>query len=163
MQFPLQPDPRSLSGRNAHLEAPQPHVVIAEDDDDFRVLLTSALRQDGYRVTAVTAGVPLLQALWDADSQELPSLVISDERMPGIRGLQAFRHVRDRGMTLPLVLITAFGDDALIARATDIGVVVIRKPFAIEDLRIVARFLTASNHGTLGTPPRRVERAIVSS
>ena len=124
---------------------PSVHVLIAEDDDDFRDLLTSVLRQDGYRVTAVDAGVPLLDALLGAcrRGENAPSLVISDERMPGIRGLQALHRARNHGMTLPMVLITAFGDEALIDRAAKIGVVVIRKPFEIDDLRIVARFLTA--------------------
>ena len=124
---------------------PSVHVLIAEDDDDFRDLLTSVLRQDGYRVTAVGAGVPLLDALLSAcrRGEDAPSLVISDERMPGIRGLQALHRARNHGMTLPMVLITAFGDEALIDRAAKIGVVVIRKPFEIDDLRIVARFLTA--------------------
>lgn len=115
---------------------PSVHVLIAEDDDDFRDLLTSVLRQDGYRVTAVDAGVPLLDALLGAcrRGENAPSLVISDERMPGIRGLQALHRARNHGMTLPMVLID---------RAAKIGVVVIRKPFEIDDLRIVARFLTA--------------------
>lgn len=132
-------------------ETRTPHILLAEDDDDFRALLSFVLRNDGYRVTDVAGGMALLDALLRSfdKGNEPVSLVISDERMPGIRGLEVLMHAREYGLTAPLVLITAFGDDELIASAAEAGVVVIRKPFEIADLRIVARFLTTPN----GRPP----------
>lgn len=120
-------------------------ILIAEDDASFRTLLGSALRRDGYRVIEVGAGMPMLHRLqramdWDV---EAPALVIADERMPGMRGLEAFERARARGWSGPLVLITAFGDEATLFEAWRVGATLIRKPFDVEDLRMVVRFLTA--------------------
>lgn len=122
-----------------------PTILIAEDDAGFRTLLGSALRRDGYRVLEVDAGIPMLRRLQRAIDRDLevPALVIADERMPGMRGLEAFRRARAKGWSGPLVLITAFADDEMVLEAWRLGVTLIRKPFDVEDLSMAARFLTA--------------------
>lgn len=143
----------------AQADSEQAHsILVAEDDHDFRALLVCALRREGYHVTPVEAGAPLVDALHRAldSGADVPSLVVSDDRMPGMRGLHAFRHARHQGWTAPLVLITAFGDDELVAEAAEASVVVMDKPFEMGDLRMVARFLTTPSSRT---PDMRVCRA----
>jgi DNA-binding response OmpR family regulator len=120
----------------------RPRVLLAEDDEDFRRLLTTTLEEDGYSVAAVTTGAALLAALQAVfRGSEPPALVISDERMPGARGLAGLQQARDWGWTLPLVLITAFGDDELVGLAEKLGVRVMQKPFPIDELRALVREL----------------------
>jgi DNA-binding response OmpR family regulator len=123
-------------------QAYRPRVLLAEDDEDFRRLLTTTLEEDGYSVTGVTTGAALLAALQAVfRGDEPPALVVSDERMPGARGLAALQQARDWGWTLPLVLITAFGDDELVGQAEKLGVRVMHKPFPIAELRALVREL----------------------
>lgn len=128
---------RSGFARDTHLgQAYRPRVLLAEDDEDFRRLLTTTLEEDGYSVAAVGSGVALLSALQAVfQGAEPPALVISDERMPGVRGMAALQQARDWGWSMPLVLITAFGDDDLVAQARKAGIVVMRKPFPLDELR----------------------------
>jgi len=142
--------PNDREGRRGEY---RPRVLLAEDDDDFRRLLQRWLEADGYRVTVVASGSALLEELREVfqpdhgdyapirrrrPSEEPPALIISDDRMPGIRGLRVLRQVREQGWTFPLVLITAFGSDEVVAEAESLGVKVVLKPFDIDELRTLA-------------------------
>ncbi|MFH1132806.1 MAG: response regulator [Pseudomonadota bacterium] len=119
-----------------------PRILIAEDDTDFLGLLGRYLRTDGYRVTCVKTAVALLSDLDHArEGAEPPALVVSDYRMPGMNGFRAFQQVRDWGWTLPMVLITAFGNDDLAREVKQIGVTLMRKPFDLDDFRTLVGFL----------------------
>ena len=62
-------------------------------------------------------------------------LIVSDIRMPYITGMQVLRELRERDDAPPMILITAFGSDALHAKAERLGAVaVFDKPFDVEDL-----------------------------
>src|SRR5207244_2493326 len=89
--------------------------------------------QDGYSVTSVASGNALLTALRLLDGP--PVAVISDERMPGIRGLSVLRFARDEGLAPSLILITAFDDDAVVVEADNLGAALLTKPFEVDDLR----------------------------
>lgn len=123
-------------------QAYRPRILLAEDDEDFRRLLTTTLEEDGYSVTGVGTGVALLAALQAVfQGEEPPALVISDERIPGVRGTAALQQARDWGWSMPLVLITAFGEDELVAQARKVGIKVMRKPFPLDELRALVREL----------------------
>ncbi len=108
-------------------------VLLAEDDDELRIVLAKLLEMDGYQVTSVTSGAALLAALRSFDLP--PAAVISDERMPGMRGLHALRCARQGGAVSPLILITAFDDDSVVVEADDVGAALLSKPFDVADLR----------------------------
>ena len=115
-------------------------------------LWTALLPRDsgaGQRQACTVARVSPAQAVFRG--AEPPALVISDERMPGVRGLAALQQARDWGWTLPLVLITAFGDDELVAQAEKVGVTVMKKPFPLDDLRALVRGL-APRYGSSVVP-----------
>jgi DNA-binding response OmpR family regulator len=67
--------------------------------------------------------------------------VIADDRMPGIPGSRALRQLRDEGWSIPLVLITAFGTEELVANARKFRGIVLNKPFEIDDLRTLVGWL----------------------
>jgi CheY-like chemotaxis protein len=116
----------------------KPMIALAEDDDEMRQMLTALLEARGYRVLECRDGFELLHlldsGLFAEPGEELPDLIISDVRMPGVTGLSALESVRGRPGVPPALLITAFGDDELHDRARLAGVEVLDKPFELEDL-----------------------------
>jgi CheY-like chemotaxis protein len=120
----------------------RPLVLLAEDDECFRFILLQWLERDGYRVTGVANGRALADSLTTMDrSRDCPSVVISDDRLPGLRGLRALQQARERGWTRPFVLITAFGSAELVTEAERSQIAVLHKPFEIDDLRMLVGWL----------------------
>ena len=79
--------------------APPRRLLVAEDDREFRGLLTAALRSDGYEIVEVATGFELLDALMTSSNSNANGrsfdLVISDVRMPGLSGITALARLGD--------------------------------------------------------------------
>lgn len=120
-----------------------PRVLIAEDDDSMRHLLADTLRRAGCDVIELHNGADLLRMLGHMflrvpDGRPI-DLVITDFRMPLATGLDALEILRARDWSLPVILITAFGDEAVHEEARRLGAVaVFDKPFPIDELRSAA-------------------------
>lgn len=115
-------------------------LLLAEDDSALRFMLASALRQDGYQVVAVANGVDLMDLLFDSLRRDGAvarfDLVLSDLRMPGWPGLESLAEIRRHRGVPPMILFTAFGDEATHRRAREIGAVTLfDKPFDLDELR----------------------------
>jgi two-component system, response regulator, stage 0 sporulation protein F len=115
-------------------------VLLAEDDDDLRDLVATALRRDGYDVITAHDGTELLDQLASvrlAAEQSAPiDLIISDVKMPGWTGLQVLEGIRATDWATPVILITGFGDHHIRREADRLGVAAFfDKPFDIDDLR----------------------------
>lgn len=112
-------------------------IVLAEDDDDMRSILSSALRRDGYEVIEAADGRELLSRLQDDEAATTrPNLVISDVRMPGLSGMQVLATLRASDFATPVILITGFGDEELHSEAAEHGATaVFDKPFDVDRLR----------------------------
>lgn len=78
-------------------------VLLAEDAQDVRRLLSQALDRTGVRVTAVADG---RQAVAAAAAHPF-DLILLDIRMPELSGMEAARVIRDGGYTGPLIALTA--------------------------------------------------------
>jgi len=115
------------------------YILLAEDDDEMRTLLSLVLFQAGYKVVECPDGWSLLERL---ESHILPGvkhedvdLVISDIRMPGVTGLEILRGLPKGEGYPPIILITAFGDEKTHHKAEQFGVAAIfDKPFEMDDL-----------------------------
>jgi len=79
-----------------------PHLLVAEDDDSIRELNTEALRQAGYEVDAAADGAAAWQALQAASYD----LLITDNNMPRISGVELLKHLRAVRMELPVIMAT---------------------------------------------------------
>jgi len=84
-------------------------VLLAEDNPINAMLARTLLRREGACVEHVLGGEAALQALLTSTYD----LVLMDVRMPGLSGLEATRTLRARGVTTPVVALTAnaFDDD----------------------------------------------------
>jgi response regulator NasT len=92
-------------------------ILIAEDESIIRLGIKSMLEQLGHRVIAATNG---REAIRMAASQH-PDLAILDIHMPYTDGLQAARAITAE-QPLPILILTAFSEQDLIERATDLPI-----------------------------------------
>lgn len=112
-------------------------VAVAEDDAAMRQMLVETLVEEGYQVIALDSGVSLLRYLDGTGEAGYPGpdLVVTDVRMPGVDGLTVLERLRRKDWALPVVIITAFGDEAIHSEAGRLGAAqVLDKPFNMEDL-----------------------------
>jgi DNA-binding response OmpR family regulator len=116
-----------------------PCILLAEDDEDMRLLLAAALRADGYEVVEARDGgrllVHLAQAYLSDRSHKAYDLLVTDIRMPVCSGLQILESLRQAHWQTPAVLMTAFGDEQTRLRADALGAIMFAKPFDVDDLR----------------------------
>ncbi len=129
----------SMTAAPAFRPAP-PLVLVAEDDEEMRRLVTRALRRDGYDVIAAADGDGLARLLAESlRGGREPDLIVSDVRMPHLDGLQLVAGLRAAGSHVRVILVSAFADAATFESAARLGVVhVLSKPFDLDDLRTVA-------------------------
>ena len=102
-------------------------VVIAEDEAIIRLDLKEILLDEGYDVVGETGrGDEAVDLVRDHE----PDLVILDVKMPGSDGLAAARAIRDLGLKVAVLILTAFSQRNLIDEARDAGVAAyLVKPF----------------------------------
>ncbi len=129
---------------NVDGERGRARVLLAEDDDELRWLLTDVLKAEGHEVVAVSDGSALLAHLGPSllvgRRGAPPDIIITDIRMPGASGLQVLEKVRARSGDLPVVLITAFGDADTKRQADALGATaLLNKPLDIDQLQKVVR------------------------
>ncbi|UJR82360.1 response regulator [Sandaracinus amylolyticus] len=104
-------------------------ILVVDDEEGVRTTLAANLELEGFQVVEADGVASAVAALDRADV----SLVLSDIRMPGESGIDLLRRVRAMRPGLPVVLMTAFTAEELIADAVDGGVfAVLPKPFDLE-------------------------------
>jgi CheY-like chemotaxis protein len=121
------------------LDAPV-RVLLAEDDLDLRAVLRELLTQQSYEVLSAGSGSEMLAMLSAAARGALPrpDVILSDVNMPGLSGLDLLRAVRLAGWTTPVVLMTAFPEERVYARAHQHGAfALLEKPLAAARLLTV--------------------------
>jgi DNA-binding NarL/FixJ family response regulator len=97
----------------------QPAVLLAEDHQGLREALVSMLETAGFRVLAASEdGAGLLRV---AETVE-PDVVLVDLRMPAVSGIDVARWMKGLWPTTPVVVYSAYGEDAFIKSAAEAGV-----------------------------------------
>jgi two-component system response regulator FixJ len=102
-------------------------------DDDLGVLnsLRFLLETDGFDVGAFRSGLALLNA---AASNGADCFVI-DYKMPNMSGIDLAKRLRKRGINTPIILVTGYPDEDILAKATAAGIHhVLMKPHLEESL-----------------------------
>jgi two-component system nitrogen regulation response regulator NtrX len=115
-------------------------ILICDDEADIRESLKTLLVDEGYEVTAVSAGPNAVSEAPDHDA------LLLDIKMPGQDGLETLAKLRARGVTTPVVMISGHGDvrtamEAVRAGAADF----LEKPLSSEHvLNALRRVLDAT-------------------
>ena len=86
-------------------------ILIAEDDPEMLTLLVDELTDAGYRVRAARDGVEAMAEL----STQPVDLLITDMKMPRVDGAELLAYVQRRFPALPVVAISSFFDEQLMA------------------------------------------------
>jgi len=120
-----------------------PRILVVDDEDSMRRLLTILLQEEQYKVTAVASGV---EALGVFDSFH-PDLVLQDLRMPGMSGVELLRKLKEKDPLVPVIVLTAFSTWQTAVQTMRLGAFdYVKKPFDVEDIKnSVARAIQASN------------------
>jgi response regulator NasT len=106
-------------------------ILIAEDETIIRLDLRQLLERAGYDVVAEAKDGEEAVAL--ARTEE-PELAILDVKMPKLDGIEAARRILEE-RPVPIVILTAYGQQELVARAVEAGVFgYLVKPFREQDL-----------------------------
>jgi len=120
-------------------------IVVAEDDFEMRRLVADCLRKEGHEVHEVADGAQLLLRIEDSFFLRRVAapidLFVTDIHMPVHTGLEIVRGLREAGLNMPVVIMTAFGNPETRARAEALGAALLDKPFKMEVLRGLVRRL----------------------
>ena len=117
-------------------------VLLAEDDPAIAEPLARALSREGYEVVAHQTGQGALSAAASVD------LIVLDLGLPDIDGLDVARTVRARGLTIPVLVLTARADEVDLVVGLDAGADdYVTKPFRLAELLARVRALLRRTHG----------------
>src|SRR5262245_11385319 len=126
-------------------------ILVVDDDVRLRDLLSRYLTEQGFQVATLSDASQLDRRL----QRDPPHLVVLDLMLPGEDGLAVCRRLRGAGETVPIIMLTAKGEDVDRIVGLEMGADdYLPKPFNPRELvaRIHAVLRRQSDRGTLGAP-----------
>ena len=125
-------------------DASSAHVLLVDDNDEFRESTRWLLEDAGFQVSSFAGGAELLDALEGVLAGHAPTCIISDIRMPRMSGIELQQELKRRAVELPLIFVTAHADIPLAVEAMRNGAVnFIEKPF--DPVTLVHALRTATD------------------
>jgi len=112
-------------------------ILIVDDEPDIVDLLKETFEDSGYQVLTALSGVEALNLLEDGS----PGVILSDNRMPGMSGIEFFEEVKKSGIDSIRILMTGYADLNIAIDAINRGWVYkfITKPFRMEEIQVTVR------------------------
>jgi two-component system alkaline phosphatase synthesis response regulator PhoP len=108
-----------------------PRILIVDDEPEMVRGLTDNLRFEGYDTVTASDGAEAL----DRAASEAPDLILLDVMMPRMSGWDVCRELRRRGIDVPIVMLTARGEETDRVRGLELGADdYISKPFSLREL-----------------------------
>jgi DNA-binding response OmpR family regulator len=112
------------------------HVLVVDDDPTVSDVVRRYLEQDGCRVSLAADGPAALAAV----AAEVPDLVVLDLMLGGIDGLEVCRRLRAKLPDLPVVMLTALGEESDRVIGLEVGADdYVTKPFSPRELVLRVR------------------------
>ena len=106
-------------------------IAIVDDDHDLRRSTGDLLKAEGYRVESFTNGAEFIAA----EPGPRLACILLDIEMPGLDGIGVLMALRDRGVRVPVVVVTGVGDVPIAVRAMRLGAVnFLEKPWLTDEL-----------------------------
>jgi two-component system, chemotaxis family, chemotaxis protein CheY len=98
-------------------------ILVVDDDPDMRYLARAVLERSGIGVAGEAADGPsALAKLEELNPPPVPTVVLLDNQMPGLTGLEVARHILSTIPDQLIVLFSAYLNDDIVAEATELGV-----------------------------------------
>lgn len=110
-----------------------PRILVIDDEEKIRKVLTIHLTAEGYEVVTATNG---FEALRDMEKIN-PDIIITDIVMPKVSGLEFTQALKNKADTrgIPIIVISAFSDKETVETARKLGAVkFLAKPFETKNL-----------------------------
>jgi DNA-binding response OmpR family regulator len=124
------------------------HVLVVDDDPTVSDVVRRYLEQDGCRVRLASDGLAALAAV----AADRPDLVVLDLMMPGLDGLEVCRRLRARLPDLPVVMLTALGEEADRVAGLEMGADdYVTKPFSPRELALRVRSVLRRTQPSTGS------------
>ena len=106
-------------------------VFVVDDDPSFRKSMRWLIESVGLNVQTYASG----QEFLDAYDDSVAGCVVMDVRMPGPSGLDLQERLRENGIEIPVIIVTAYGDVPMAVRAMKAGAIdFVEKPFSDQQL-----------------------------
>ena len=129
--------PQNSSGR----------ILVVDDDADVRLVNTEILVDAGYVVTAASDGA----AAWDDLQQNGYDLLVTDNSMPRMSGIELIGKLQKARRVLPAIMVTGMAPDEAWIRSAHLEAVLLKPYTAMELLAEVRKVLP--RNGTVGSSP----------
>ncbi len=130
-------------------------ILIVDDEPNYQIVLSEVLRDEGFETLTADNGQQAIVLVNDNDID----LVITDMQMPGMDGFALLEAIKERDKTLPVIMITAYGEVEKAVRAMQLGAFTyLTKPFNNDELLACAN--KAIEHHALSRENQRLHREI---
>ena len=139
-----------------HCEINSGHrILVVDDEDDIRRINALILRDAGYKVDSVTDGA----AAWDALQLNHYDLLLTDNNMPKMTGLELIENLHAAHIRLPVIMVTG-NLPSLTPDHTTLIEAVLLKPYSADELLArVRNVLHATEGGAKNTMPPPLPKA----
>ena len=110
-----------------------PTILVADDEEDLRELVSYRLSRSGYEVVEAVDG----QEAFELATERTPDLMVLDVMMPRLDGYELTRRVREQDSlrSVPVILLTARSQETDVSRGFDVGADdYLKKPFNPDEL-----------------------------
>src|SRR5213594_2029532 len=135
-----------------------PRILIVDDEPEIVRGLEDNLRFEGYQTLTAANGADALAVA----AREAPDLIVLDLMMPVVSGWDVCRTLRARGIDVPIIMLTARGEEAERVRGLELGADdYLTKPFSMREL--LARVKALLRRSDLLQQERRDERGAVEA
>ena len=116
-------------------------ILIVDDEEGYRKVLSNSLSDLGYETKAVNNGFEALEEI----RRKCYSIILLDVQMPGMDGIELLEQIQIARLSSNIVIITAYTDEEVVREAMKKGAKkVITKPFSTDDIEICLNEFT--NH-----------------
>jgi two-component system response regulator AtoC len=113
-----------------------PRVLVADDEENIRLVLRTLLGRHGYEVETV----PSAEAALEAIERFAPEFVLADVRMGGMTGIELTRALAQRGVEATVIVMSAYGSIDLALEAMKAGAYdYVAKPFKQDEVLLALR------------------------
>jgi len=122
-------------------------MLIVDDELDMRMLVRVVIEMANHGLTIVgeaADGDEAIRVWRDLDGPPVPDVVILDNRMPGLSGIEVAQQILAERPTQLIVLYSAFLDDSVRAQAREVGIATCVSKEDLERLPGVIQELTAA-------------------
>ena len=108
-------------------------ILVCDDDAGVRDVLTQLLEDEGFDVVQAAMGQQALEELTKGE-EDRPSLALIDIKMPDLDGISVLQHMLERGVDVPVILMTGFSTASKAIKAMQMGAAdYLTKPFTDLD------------------------------